>query len=226
MLICTRTEPMGLRQAMQLVQMIEDSMLVEKGTRGVGVGSYNRNQTARGQVTVKNTGTTTGQIVEHQTTEMKPTSVFNRGGMPGHRCASQTLQVLLVDERDEKSPIGDSNDESHEHPHLDTVEVSLNSVVGFTPNHTKKLVGEIGSYKVIMLIDSEATHNILSTKIVKRLGLHSSESESGGVGVILENGQVDKSHGMCQGVVITFPELQVIEDFYRWDLVQLMYYWE
>lgn len=83
--------------------------------------------------------------------------------MPGQCFASQTLQVLPVDERDNKGSMGDLDDESHEHPHLDRVEVSLNSVVG--SNHTTKIVSEIGSSKVILLIDSGATHNFCQLRL-------------------------------------------------------------
>ncbi|GKB57210.1 hypothetical protein Tco_0913396 [Tanacetum coccineum] len=48
--------------------------------------------------------------------------------MPGHRCPSKTLQILFIPEGDEGGTKDDQEDEDHFH--LDSVEVSAQSVVG------------------------------------------------------------------------------------------------
>nr|GFC94999.1 putative mitochondrial protein [Tanacetum cinerariifolium] len=85
---------------------------------------------------------------------------------PGHICASRPLQVLLVDEEEEyKEKDGEELKIATDHAHFDMVEVSLNSVMGFTLNHTMKLRGKIGEREVAVLIDCGATHNFISSKI-------------------------------------------------------------
>ncbi|KAL9409373.1 hypothetical protein AB3S75_047713 [Citrus x aurantiifolia] len=64
---------------------------------------------------------------------------------PGHRCKDKSLQVLtMCDEEESGGEAEEEEVEEQERPHLDVVEVSLNSVVGFTPNHTMKINGRIG----------------------------------------------------------------------------------
>lgn len=42
----------------------------------------------------------------------------------------------------------------------DTIEQSMNTVVGFTTPHTMKVKGTVGSQSVTVLIDCGATHNL------------------------------------------------------------------
>lgn len=72
-------------------------------------------------------------------------------------------------------------------------EVSLNSVSGLTPPRTMKVRGKIGDREVVVLIDSGATHNFLSTDIVDELTII--VTDSGPVGVKLGNGLIARSHG-------------------------------
>ncbi|GKE35616.1 hypothetical protein Tco_1454938 [Tanacetum coccineum] len=104
---------------------------------------------------------------------------------PGHICASKNLQVLLVGDEEE------DEDSDPKHVHLDSVEVSLNFVMGFTTPRTMKIQGKLGDRDVIVLIDCGATHNFLSIKFVNDLGLV---------------------------VVLTLHELQVVDDFYPLEL--------
>nr|GEV04413.1 Ty3/gypsy retrotransposon protein [Tanacetum cinerariifolium] len=83
---------------------------------------------------------------------------------PGHRCPGKTLQVLLVGDEDEIEE--EFDEKSDEHVHLDMVEVSLNSVMGFTSPHTMKIQGIIGDEDMVVLIDSGATHKFLSKRVM------------------------------------------------------------
>ncbi|GJX88239.1 putative mitochondrial protein [Tanacetum coccineum] len=82
---------------------------------------------------------------------------------------------------------GESWKMATDHAHLDMVDVSLNSVMGFTPNRMMKLCGKIGDREVAVLIDCGATHNFISSKIVEELGL--AVSDSGTFNVTLGNGE-------------------------------------
>ncbi|GJT84253.1 putative mitochondrial protein [Tanacetum coccineum] len=97
--------------------------------------------------------------------------------LPGHRCPTKILQVLLVGD-DEEFVEEETNGSDTSHVHLDSVEVSLNSVIGFTSPRTMKLCGNIGGIDIVVLIDSGATHNFLSQELVKHLGLFVSRTGS------------------------------------------------
>ncbi|GJS46432.1 retrotransposable element Tf2 [Tanacetum coccineum] len=143
---------------------------------------------------------------------MQPVAMRNLG--PGHHCPGKTLQVLLVGNEDETED--EFDERSDEHVHLDMVEVSLNSVMGFTSPHIMKIRGIIGDEEVVVLIDSGATHNFLSKRVLKELGLL--VTGGGSISVMLGNENFDKSEGICKGVLIIFPELQILKDFYPLDL--------
>ena len=57
------------------------------------------------------------------------------------------------------------------------VEVSLNSVVGLTSPKTLKLAGEINNQKVVVLINSGASHNFISNELVSVLKLPITNTE-------------------------------------------------
>ncbi|CAH1433964.1 unnamed protein product [Lactuca virosa] len=128
---------------------------------------------------------------------------------PGHKCPSKTLQVLIVDEEDDKRT-------NLEHAHFDMAEVSLNAINGLTPPRTMKVRGDVGGLEVIVLIDSGATHNFLSTRIISQLGITLGGDRS--VGVKMGNGLMVRSQGVCRGVVLNLPEVQVVSDFLPFDI--------
>lgn len=48
----------------------------------------------------------------------------------------------------------------------DLVELSINSVIGFTPPRTVKLKGTMMGHWVVIFIDCGATHNFISEELV------------------------------------------------------------
>ncbi|KAI0498026.1 hypothetical protein KFK09_021267 [Dendrobium nobile] len=75
----------------------------------------------------------------------------------GHMCKDRTPQILTVCYDEKAEDGGGSEALVEEELHLDMVNVSLNSMVGFTPNHTMKVKGEIAEREMMVLIDNEAT---------------------------------------------------------------------
>ncbi|GKC38897.1 putative mitochondrial protein [Tanacetum coccineum] len=134
----------------------------------------------------------------------------------GHRCPSKTLQVLLVMDEEDKDDEENVENKEGSHIHLDSVEVSLNSLLGFTSPRTMKIRGILRGVVVTVLIDSEATHNFLSKVLVARLGLCVSRNNS--IGVMLGNGGFEESVGLCKEVVLSLSGLQIIEDFFPFEL--------
>ncbi|GJY68144.1 putative mitochondrial protein [Tanacetum coccineum] len=120
-----------------------------------------------------------------------------------------------MDEEDEDDEENVENKEGS-HIHLDSVEVSLNSLLGFTSPRTMKIRGILGGVVVTVLINSGATHNFLSKVLVARLGLCVSGNNS--VGVMLGNEGFEESVRLCKGVVLSLSGLQIIEDFFPFEL--------
>lgn len=100
--------------------------------------------------------------------------------------------------------------------HLDVAEVSLNLMVGLTSNHTMKLRWRKAEQEVVVLIDCGATHNFISNKVIEKLGLPLSNTSH--YGVIMESGVSVRGKGMCKGIHLSLPGMEVIEDFLPLDL--------
>lgn len=87
----------------------------------------------------------------------------------------------------------------------DTVELSLNSVVGFTTP------GMIGDQEVISLIDRRATHNFIAQRIVNALELPVIETAQ--YEVIMGSGAAVKGKGVCKAMTLNVAEVTIIENF-------------
>lgn len=99
----------------------------------------------------------------------------------------------------------------------DAVELSLNSVVGFTGPGTIKLKGKIDMEEVVVMIDSGATHNFITQRLVDDLKLPLTDTAN--YGILLGSGPPIKGKGVCKGVVLSLGDLTVVENFIPLDLV-------
>nr|GEW20764.1 putative mitochondrial protein [Tanacetum cinerariifolium] len=129
-----------------------------------------------------------GGVVEtHKVATSTPTTRFTGG-------IARISNALTGD--GSKDMEEEAGDEEQEHPHLDYVEVSVQSVVGITNPHTMKIRGNIHGFEVVVLIDSGATHNFLSVKLLDLLNLIVTGTRE--TRVILGNGKSEKSVGICR----------------------------
>ena len=139
----------------------------------------------------------------------------------GHVCRKRELQVMLVydDEEVEElildEPPATPTTTTEEAPE-GLVELSMNSVVGLNGPKTMKVRGRIGNKDVIVLIDSGASHNFISTVLVEQLNLPTTATE--GYGVVMGTGTAVQGRGICRGVAVTLAELEVVEDFLPLEL--------
>lgn len=78
------------------------------------------------------------------------------------------MNVILLEDDDE---VADGY-EAEMSP--ETMEVSLNSVIGISYPKKMKLIGLIGGKEVVVMIDPGAIHNFVSLKVSSRGALHSS----------------------------------------------------
>lgn len=133
----------------------------------------------------------------------------------GHRCKTQ-INVLLIDE-DDAGTEEERNDEGTGEVTLDTteienpIEVSLNSVAGFSSPKTMKLQGWIMGQSVVTLIDPGATHNFIATSLVDKLKLPVKDTEP--YGVRMGTGDNEPGRGVCKGVLLQLQEVDIVEEF-------------
>lgn len=127
--------------------------------------------------------------------------------------------MLLVfdDEREDE----DQRVEEAEHTEFgfdmaETIELSLNSVVGLTSPGTMKLRGLIKGREVNVLIDCGATHNFIGVNMVEDLQLPMVTTNS--YGVVMGTGVAVKGKGICRSVVLTLQELTIVQDFLPLEL--------
>ncbi|GJS50286.1 putative mitochondrial protein [Tanacetum coccineum] len=221
--------PEGLSHAMKLAVSIEENKLF--GSASQGGGSYRTNSATNYSNRISGSGSTQTLVstapIERKTGSVSSVSTMRSSqfkiltefemaekrskGLLGHQCKSKSLQVLWVDEEDAYQ-----EDEPFEHEHLDSVKVSLNSVIGLTSPRTMKISGYVREMEVVVLIDCGATHSFVSWHLIEKARLVVSGSNL--VGVILGNGKVERSLGICSGILISLPELQVVDDFLPLEL--------
>lgn len=153
--------------------------------------------------------------------------------MPGHRCKQhQKLKCLEVDEEDDK---GNEAEEEHhneviveEDEEVQGMEIlSLSSMSGMTKEKSMKMMGQVGNKRVIVLIDSGATSNFISEKLVSELEL--TVTDTRGFGVRVGGGQVLKGKGKCSGLLLGIQGVEILDEFLVFDLgtidVVLGYAW-
>ena len=136
---------------------------------------------------------------------------------PRHVCKRKELQVLLDEDVEEEEKWVEAHNSKEEPPEIgEMVEISLNSVVGLTTLRTMKIKGCACGHEVIVLVDCRATHNFISTKLVEKLGLGIENTK--GYGVVTGTRLSVPGRGVCKGVVLSLPELEVVEEFLPLEL--------
>lgn len=81
------------------------------------------------------------------------------------------------------------------------MELSTFSAKGLTQPKTMKLQGKIGERKVLVLIDSGASHNFIEKGLAAKLGLGIIATNP--YQVSLGDGQQNRTNGCCEKVLLT-----------------------
>lgn len=131
-----------------------------------------------------------------------------------HLCKNKQLQVMIVYQglelelKDEE--FQDASDQLQETT-TEVIELSLHSFMGWSSPTTTKLEGRIGKTKVIVLIDSGATHNFISPTAVEKARLVSTNQE--GLTIMVGTGIKVSGTGICKGVELQIQEVRITSDF-------------
>jgi len=145
---------------------------------------------------------------------------FHCGGAfgPGHRCPEKSLRVVILAE-DEENSEGREEDGGEERIGVlenKRMELSLFSAGGLTQNNTMKLQGDINGRKVLILIDSGASHNFVSAQLVTELGLMVEDTPP--YCVRLGDGHKKQTQGCCKDVEVNLENHVVKETFFLFEL--------
>lgn len=89
-----------------------------------------------------------------------------------------------------------------------TLELPLDSVGEVNQSRTMKLKGKIGGASVVAMIDSGASHNFVSKKLIEELGLDVDESVR--FGVYLGDGCRVPCQGVCRELRVDFGVCQLM----------------
>uniref|UniRef100_A0A803QCP9 Ty3-gypsy retrotransposon protein n=1 Tax=Cannabis sativa TaxID=3483 RepID=A0A803QCP9_CANSA len=135
-----------------------------------------------------------------------------------HCWKKRKLQVIIVLEDVEENGFdNETKDDGVDAIDLDTIEVhksievSYQFVTGLSSNSTMKLKGQLGTKKVLILINSKATHNFISKSLVTKLHIPIVETKANEV--TMGNGDSMKCEGICKNLNIHFQRVDIWDDF-------------
>lgn len=154
-------------------------------------------------------------------------------GLPfgtGHRCPEKNLRVIILAEDETVTDAGDiirmeteefPGDESGEaasdvEPELKGMELSMCSAGGLTQPQTMKLRGKVLQQAVMILIDSGASHNFISSKLVKSLGLQVESTKP--YKVKLGDGNRKQTQGRCKDIEVQLGNYAFTGEFFLFEL--------
>ncbi|KAF7817723.1 putative mitochondrial protein [Senna tora] len=119
---------------------------------------------------------------------------------PTHKCKNKHLHVLILSgplEEGEEDELIEDDEIQKEGEELtgSLMSLSMNSIVGITGGRTMKLVGKIKGEDVLIMIDSGASHNFISTSFVDKMSLPKVKTSS--YTITVGDGHSVKSEGRC-----------------------------
>ncbi|XP_017431908.1 uncharacterized protein LOC108339280 [Vigna angularis] len=138
---------------------------------------------------------------------------FHYGGpySPGHSCAERSMRVMILAEED-------GEDETEENAEMEQTAMELSglSAGGLTQSNTMKLQGWMQRRRILVLIECRASHIFISTRLVKELGLESTDTRP--YKVCLGDGQKKVTSGYCTRVLVKLDGLEVKNKLYLFEL--------
>ncbi|KAF7810715.1 Retrovirus-related Pol polyprotein from transposon 17.6 [Senna tora] len=140
---------------------------------------------------------------------------------PTHKCKNKQLHLLILSgslEEEDADEMGIEDEilrEEGEHSGT-LMSLSLNSIVGITGGRTMKLLGTIKGREVLVMIDSGASHNFISSSLVAQLTLPKERTSV--YEVTVGDGHVVKGEGLCRGLQVEMQGAHIKQNFYLFNL--------
>ena len=128
----------------------------------------------------------------------------------GHSCAK--LFWLELKDDDGRAFNGENRDDNPEIQEEEQVEISLHAISGTQGPRTMRVRGDLGCCKIMLLVDSGNTHNLISPAIARRVGITPVPGKK--IRVVVVNGKTLLSGGVCKGVTIRLGGYSFTIDFY------------
>eukprot|EP00253_Pinus_taeda_P002615 PITA_02615 len=122
-----------------------------------------------------------------------------------HKCAEKKLFYIACEEEDEKEQERSKEEDILWEQSLDKEEMNLiiscNALARITTPQTIKIEGQIKKKKVIVLIDSESTHNFIHCKVAKELNCFLYPAPE--CQVMIANGGTINCSGKCHNIKLS-----------------------
>lgn len=131
-----------------------------------------------------------------------------------HWCQNRSLQVLTVINGIEMEILDQSLieiDDEVDGTETAMMGLSLNSFLGLSSPTTTKLLGYLKKNKVIVMIDSGATHNFISPATVQKNKLSTTTNPN--LSVLLGTGISVQGTGVCSNVELSLPDMSFQAEF-------------
>lgn len=133
---------------------------------------------------------------------------------PGHICANKQFQVLILEEGEEG--MNEERRGTESEAELKNLQLSLYSITGLTSKKSIKVWGELDGSKVVVLVDCGASHNFISSMLVRDKGILITITPPYTVEV--GDGRKIKSEGVCKQLVLQVQGLKILQDFFIFEL--------
>ncbi|XP_035549739.1 uncharacterized protein LOC118349426 [Juglans regia] len=143
---------------------------------------------------------------------------------PGHKCARPKLYVMEgmdflegVDGLAELEPNQSIEEEQDQLPGpAQIASISIQAMMGTPSPKTMKVIGQLKKKEVLILIDSDSTHNFVDTMVAVNSGLCLHKANP--MQVKIANGDVVSSEGVCSAVEIQIQGTTIVSDFCTLEL--------
>ncbi|KAJ1436019.1 Aspartic peptidase domain superfamily [Sesbania bispinosa] len=151
---------------------------------------------------------------------------FKCGGTyhPSHMCPDKQIRIMILEEGNQGNE-GEFDNSPHDGDEIDddVVEgkcsvLSLQSLVEdkSTQSYTLKLRGKIKEVPILILVDSRATHNFISQKLVESLDWEYENARS--MKVLMGDGHLTRTQGLCRDLEMELEGGNFTVDAYLFEL--------
>ncbi|KAA0067146.1 ty3-gypsy retrotransposon protein [Cucumis melo var. makuwa] len=144
---------------------------------------------------------------------------------PRHRCKTKEkreLMFFIINEEEETEEVHSKNEMAKRTVELKNLELTEDTKIepktmtSLTSKGTMKLKGWVGHKEIVVLIDSEATHNFIHQALAEELQMRLEQNTQ--FGYTIGDGTRCRGKGVCRRVELKLKEVTIIADFLAVEL--------